>query len=49
MKYLGYMAELDNAEIVTAAVSEESPEISLVGAEVGGGFDSTSELKVMNY
>ncbi len=44
MKYLGYMADLDNAEIATAAVAEENIEISLVGAGVGGGFDKTSKL-----
>ena len=49
MNYLGRMAELDNAEIATAAVAEENIEISLVGAGVGGGFGKTSELKVMNY
>ena len=49
MKYLGSMAELDNEEIANAAVVEENVEVSLLGAGVGGGFDSTSELKVMNY
>ena len=49
MKYLESMAELDNNEIVTAAVVEENVEISQVGAGVGGGFENTSELKVMNY
>ncbi len=49
MKYLGYMKELDNVEIVTAAVAAENIEISLVGAGVGGGFDNTSKLEVMNY
>ena len=49
MKYLGSMAELDNVEIANASVVEENVEVSLVGAGVGGGFDSTSELKVMNY
>ena len=49
MKYLGSMAELDNEEIATTAVVEENVEISLVGAGVGGGFENTSELKVMNY
>ena len=48
MKYLGSMAELDNNEIATAAVIEENIEISQVGAGVGGGFENTSELKVMN-
>ncbi len=43
------MVELDNAEIATAAVAEENIEISLVGAEVRGGFDKSSKLKVMNY
>ena len=43
------MAELDNHEIVTAAVVEENIAISQVGAGVGGGFENTSELKVMNY
>ncbi len=49
MKHLGYMAELDNAEIATAAVAEENIELSLVGAGVGCGFDNTSKVKVMNY
>ena len=49
MKYLGSMAELDNNEIVTAAVTEEKIQISQVGASVGGGFKNTSKLKVMNY
>ena len=49
MKYLGYMAELDNVEIATAVETEENSEISLMGAGIGGGFDNTSKLKVMNY
>ena len=49
MKYLVLMAELDNNEIATAAVVKENVEISQVGAGVGGGFDTTSKLKVMNY
>ncbi len=49
MNYLGHMAELDIAEIATAVVAEENIEISLVGVGVGGGFNKTSELKVMNY
>ena len=43
------MAELDNNEIATAAVVKEDIEISQVGAGVGGGFENTSNLKVMNY
>ncbi len=43
------MAKLDNAELATAAVAKENIETSFVGAGVGGGFDKTSELKVMNY
>ncbi len=49
MKYLGYMTELDNAEVATAAVEEDCIEISLVGAGVGGGFHKTSKLTVMDY
>ncbi len=48
MKYLGYMTELSNAEIASATVAENNFEISLVGAGVRGGFDNTSELKVIN-
>ena len=49
MNYLGHMAELDNAEVAPAAVTEKNIEISLVGAGVGGGFHKTSKLTVMAY
>ncbi len=49
MNYLGHMAELDNAEVATAAVTKENIETSFVGAGVGGGFDNIGDLKVMNY
>ncbi len=49
MKCIGHIAKLDNSEIATAVVAEENIDISLVGAGVGGGFNSTSKLKVMNY
>ena len=38
------MAELDNSGVKT-----ENMELALVGAEIGGRFANTNELKVMNY
>ncbi len=49
MNYLGHIAELYNTEIAISVIAEENIEISLVGSGVGGGFDNTSKLKVMNY
>ncbi len=49
MKYLRLMSELDNNEIAAEAVIKENVEASQVGAGVGGRFDNTSKLKVMNY
>ncbi len=36
MKYLGNMADLDNAEVATLAVVEENIDISLKGDVFGG-------------
>ena len=40
--YFGALAELDNEEILAF-------ELILVGADLGGGFENMTELKVMNY
>ena len=40
--YFGALAELDNEEIAAF-------ELILVGAGLGGGFEKTTELKVMNF
>ena len=42
LHYFGSLAELDNEEIAAF-------ELILVGAGLGGGFENTTELKVMNY
>ena len=53
LRYLGNMAELDNPELSALHMTEENLELDLegmlVGAGVGGGFQNTKELKVMNY
>ena len=42
LHYFGALAELDNEEIAAF-------ELILVGAGLGGGFENTTELKVMNF
>ena len=42
LHYFGALAELDNEEI-------SAFELILVGDGLGGGFENTTELKVMNY
>ena len=42
LHYFGSLAELDNEEI-------SAFELILVGAGLGGGFENTTELKVMNF
>ena len=49
LKYLGKMAELDDAEIAMVYLSIQIMELVLIGARVGGGIMNTHELKVLNY
>ena len=49
LKYLGGMAEIDQAELTTSCVLAEGLELSAVGAGLGAGFSNTAQLKVMNY
>ena len=54
LRLMSARGEQDNIEIELAAFetevsAEAAIELNLVGAGIGGGFDNTSELKVMNY
>ena len=49
LRYLGNMCESDNCELVATSITSDNLELSQVRAGLGGGFENTSELKVMNY
>ena len=49
LRYLGSMCEADNYELCTTSITSDNVELAQVGAGLGGGFENTQELKVMNY
>ena len=49
LRYLGNMCEADSCELVATSITRDNLELSQVRAGLGGVFENTSELKVMNY
>ena len=49
LRYLGEMAELDQAELITVYMSIRNMEFSLVGVGVGDGIKHTKERRVFNF
>ena len=43
------MNDFDDSEVAALAGSDTAEEVACVGAGVGGGFENTSELKVLKY